>query len=193
LYLSQIMRLLSKKDIAKVISILREIPDKQKEIFEHSKNIKSIAKRHLKFGVFLYLGRNINFPIALEGALKLKEISYIPAEGYASGEMKHGPIALIDEYKAVVCIANDSFVVNKMTSNIQEILARRGKIIVVATLGNSQIKDYTKEIIFIPKIDDVFSPLLTIIPLQLFAYHIAALKGFDIDKPRNLAKSVTVE
>ena len=193
LYLAGITHRLAKGDIAKAISILREIPHKQKEIFEHSKNIKSIARRHLEFGVFLYLGRNINFPIALEGALKLKEISYIPAEGYASGEMKHGPIALIDEYRAVVCIANDSFIFNKMASNIQEMLARRGKIIVVATSGNSQIKDYTKEIIFIPKIEDIFAPLLTIIPLQLLAYHIAALKGFDVDKPRNLAKSVTVE
>ncbi len=107
--------------------------------------------------------------------------------------MKHGPIALIDEYRAVVCIANDSFIYDKMASNIQEILARQGKIIVIATSGNKEIKDYAKEIIFVPKIDEVFSPLLIIIPLQLLAYYIAALKGYDVDKPRNLAKSVTVE
>jgi glucosamine--fructose-6-phosphate aminotransferase (isomerizing) len=193
LYLADLRDTLSKDYIHKAISCLREIPHKQKKILESAKDIKAIAKKHLHFGAFLYLGRNINFPIALEGALKLKEISYIPSEGYAAGEMKHGPIALIDEYRAVVCIANDSFIFDKMISNVQEILARRGKIIAIATQGNTQLKDYLKEIIFIPKIEDIFSPLLTIIPLQLLAYFIAVLKGHDVDKPRNLAKSVTVE
>jgi len=193
LYLSDLRGTLSKKHIHKAMSSLKEIPHKQKKILESARDIKAIAKKHLHFGAFLYLGRNINFPIALEGALKLKEISYIPAEGYASGEMKHGPIALIDEYRAVVCIANESLVFDKMISNIQEILARCGKIIAIATLGNKQIKDYVKEVIFIPNIEDIFSPLLTIIPLQLLAYYIADLKGYDVDKPRNLAKSVTVE
>jgi len=193
LYLADLRGTLSKDYIHKAISCLREIPHKQKNILESARNIKAIAKRHLHFGAFLYLGRNINFPIALEGALKLKEISYIPSEGYPAGEMKHGPIALIDEYRAVVCIANDSFIFDKMISNVQEILARRGKIIAIATSGNAQIKDYLKEIIFIPKIEDIFSPLITIIPLQLLAYYIADLKGYDVDKPRNLAKSVTVE
>lgn len=129
----------------------------------------------------------------MEGALKLKEISYIPAEGYPAGEMKHGPIALIDEYRAVVCIANDSSVYNKMISNIQEILARKGKTVVIATSGNLHIRDYAGEVIFIPKIEEVFSPMLTVVPLQLFACYMAILKGYDVDKPRNLAKSVTVE
>jgi glucosamine--fructose-6-phosphate aminotransferase (isomerizing) len=193
LYLADLKNTLSKNYIRKALACLRHVPLKQKEILQASRSIKAIAKKHLHFGAFLYLGRNINYPTALEGALKLKEISYIPAEGYAAGEMKHGPLALIDEYRAVVCVANDSFILDKMMSNIQEILARRGKIIVVATIGNKQIKDYVKEVIFIPKIEDIFSPLLTIIPLQLLAYYIAALKGHDIDKPRNLAKSVTVE
>ena len=155
--------------------------------------IKDVAKKHLHFGAFLYLGRSFNFPNALEGALKLKEISYIPAEGYAAGEMKHGPIALIDEYRAVVCIANDSSVFDKMISNMQEILARKGSVIVIATQGNDQIKNYPGEIIFVPPLKEEFSPLLTVLPLQLFAYYVAQLKGFDVDKPRNLAKSVTVE
>lgn len=193
LYLAELRNTLSKNYIRKARGIIKTIPIKQKLILKKSQNIKEIAKKHLHFGAFLYLGRNINFPTALEGALKLKEISYIPAEGYAAGEMKHGPIALIDEYRAVVCIANDSFIYDKMASNIQEILARQGKIIVIATSGNKEIKDYAKEIIFVPKIDEVFSPLLIIIPLQLLAYYIAALKGYDVDKPRNLAKSVTVE
>jgi len=193
LYLADLKNTLSKNYIRKALACLRHVPLKQKEILQASRSIKAIAKKHLHFGAFLYLGRNINYPTVLEGALKLKEISYIPAEGYAAGEMKHGPLALIDEYRAVVCVANDSFILDKMMSNIHEILARRGKTIVVATIGNKQIKDYVKEVIFIPKIEDIFSPLLTIIPLQLLAYYIAALKGHDIDKPRNLAKSVTVE
>ena len=193
LYLAGLKNTLSKSYINNAISSLKKISVKQEEILRNARGIEKIAKKHLHFGAFLYLGRNVNFPTALEGALKFKEISYIPAEGYPAGEMKHGPIALIDEYRAVVCIANDSLIFDKMVSNIQEVLARRGKIIAIATLGNKQIKDYVKEVIFIPKIGEIFSPLLTIIPLQLLAYYMAVLKGHDVDKPRNLAKSVTVE
>ncbi len=193
IYWGGLKRVLSKNYVKKAIEKLRELPEKQKKIFNMDKNIKAIAKRHLHFGAFLYLGRHVNYPIALEGALKLKEISYIPTEGYASGEMKHGPIALIDEYRAVVCIANDSFIFDKMISNVQEILARKAKLIIIATKGREQLNDYTKEVIFIPEVDELFSPMLTVIPLQLLAYHIAVLKGYDVDKPRNLAKSVTVE
>lgn len=152
-----------------------------------------IADRYHQFGSFLYLGRNINFPTALEGALKLKEISYIPAEGYAAGEMKHGPIALIDEYRAVVCIATSSKVYDKMISNIHEIAARRGKIVAIASQGDKEIKQYVKEVIFVPAIEDLFSPLLNVIALQILAYYIAVRRGCDVDQPRNLAKSVTVE
>ncbi|MBN2121363.1 MAG: glutamine--fructose-6-phosphate transaminase (isomerizing) [Candidatus Omnitrophica bacterium] len=193
LYLAGIKKTRSKKQIDKVLASLCQIPSKQKKVIESSKDIKKIARKYLHFGAFLYLGRHLNFPTALEGALKLKEISYIPAEGYAAGEMKHGPIALIDEYRAVVCVATDSFVFDKMVSNIQEILARKGKIIVVATLGNKKIRDCTKEIIYVPSVEEIFYPLLSVIALQLFAYFIADLKGYDVDKPRNLAKSVTVE
>jgi glucosamine--fructose-6-phosphate aminotransferase (isomerizing) len=193
LYLGRVKKTISPKSFKMYLKTLKKVPSQQKKIFKKLRKIKSIARKHLHFGAFLYLGRNINFPVALEGALKLKEISYIPAEGYAAGEMKHGPIALIDEYRAVVCVANDSFIFDKMVSNIQEILARGGKIIIISNKPESVLMKYSKEIISIPKIDNIFSPLLTVIPMQLFAYYVASLKGYDVDKPRNLAKSVTVE
>ncbi|MDD5440975.1 MAG: glutamine--fructose-6-phosphate transaminase (isomerizing) [Candidatus Omnitrophica bacterium] len=193
LFFAQEKGIFSKTRLTSELNILKKIPNQQKEIFKQSRKINAIAKKYLNFGAFLFLGRNINYPIALEGALKLKEISYIPAEGYASGEMKHGPIALIDEYRAVVCIANDSFVFDKVLSNIQEILARKGKIIVIATEGNRRMTEFTKETVFISKTNNVYAPLLTTVVLQMFAYYVAVLKGFDVDKPRNLAKSVTVE
>ena len=176
------------------MSIIRDLTQElQKEILKNQKTIAKLAKRHSHFGSFLYLGRSINFPSALEGALKLKEISYIPAEGYAAGEMKHGPIALIDEYRAVVCIACESEIYEKMTSNLQEIRARKGKIIAIASSGDNKIKGQAKEVIYIPRCRELFSPLLVALPLQLIAYHIAVKRGCDIDQPRNLAKSVTVE
>ncbi|MBI4845667.1 MAG: SIS domain-containing protein [Candidatus Omnitrophica bacterium] len=144
---------------------------------------------------FLYLGRNINYPSALEGALKLKEITYISAEGYAAGEMKHGPIALIDEFPLVVCIACKSKVYDKMLSNIREIRARKGVVLAIATKGDKQIKkkEYSDYSLEIPDIDEFYSPLLVVLPLQLLAYYIAVGLGCDVDQPRNLAKSVTVE
>ncbi|TRZ93560.1 glutamine--fructose-6-phosphate transaminase (isomerizing) [bacterium] len=192
-YLTEIRGILSSTKISKYLEYLKEVPRKQEIILKGQGTIASLARRHSHFGSFLYLGRNINFPTALEGALKLKEISYIPAEGYAAGEMKHGPIALIDEYRAVVCIAVESKVYDKMFSNIQEIHSRHGKIIAVATEGDQNIRELTKEVIYIPAIDELFSPLLTVLPLQLLAYHIATKRGCDVDQPRNLAKSVTVE
>jgi len=192
-YLTEIRGILSSAKISKYLGCLKEIPRKQEIILKGQNKIASLARRHSHFGSFLYLGRNINFPTALEGALKLKEISYIPAEGYAAGEMKHGPIALIDEYRAVVCIAVESKVYDKMFSNIQEIHSRHGKIIAVATEGDQNIRELTEEVIDIPAIDELFSPLLTVLPLQLLAYHIAVKRGCDVDQPRNLAKSVTVE
>ena len=175
------------------MSELKKIPHQQKDILKDQAAIATLARRHSHLGSFLYLGRHVNFPSALEGALKLKEISYIPAEGYAAGEMKHGPIALIDEYRAVVCICPQSHVYEKMISNLQEIRARRGKIIAIASLGDKKIKEQVKEIIYIPLCSEIFSPLLVVLPLQLIAYHIAVKRGCDVDQPRNLAKSVTVE
>jgi glucosamine--fructose-6-phosphate aminotransferase (isomerizing) len=193
LYLAGIKGVLQKKEISGYLEEIKRLPEKQKEILEKQEDIARLARRHAHFGSFLYLGRSVNFPSALEGALKLKEISYIPAEGYAAGEMKHGPIALIDEYRAVVCIACESDVYEKMFSNIQEIRARNGRIITISTVGDKKILKETKEVVYIPKCSEAFSPLLVSIPLQLIAYHIAVKRGCDVDQPRNLAKSVTVE
>ena len=192
-YLAQVKGALSGSRINKLLTELRKVPGYQEEILRQQKGIAVLARRHAHLGSFLYLGRNVNYPSALEGALKLKEISYIPAEGYAAGEMKHGPIALIDEYRAVVCIAPSSKIYEKMVSNIQEIRSRKGKIIAIATAGDQEIKELTREVIYIPKTEEIFSPLLVVLPLQLMAYHIAVKRGCDVDQPRNLAKSVTVE
>ncbi|HAJ56366.1 MAG TPA: glutamine--fructose-6-phosphate transaminase (isomerizing) [Candidatus Omnitrophica bacterium] len=186
-------KMISAKAYAGYLKTLGRIPSMQEEILRSKEAIAAVAKRHHNFGSFLFLGRNINFPSALEGALKLKEISYIPAEGYAAGEMKHGPIALIDEYRAVVCIAVDSEIYSKMVSNIQEIKARSGRLIAIASDGNTSIKAYVPEVIRVPKCDEFFSPLLVALPLQMLAYYIAVQRGCNVDQPRNLAKSVTVE
>ncbi len=192
-YLARARNILSVEKIGKYINTLKSIPKLMENVLKQQGALAKLAKRHSHFGSFLYLGRNINYPSALEGALKLKEISYIPAEGYAAGEMKHGPIALIDEYRGVVCIAVDSKVYEKMISNIQEIKSRHGKIIAIASEGSDKINDLTKEVIYIPKVAELFSPLVVALPLQLLAYHIAVKRGCDVDQPRNLAKSVTVE
>jgi len=192
-YLAGIRNILPSAEINEYLEELKKIPKQMGAILKQQEKIARLAKQHAHFGSFLYLGRNVNYPSALEGALKLKEISYIPAEGYAAGEMKHGPIALIDEYRAVVCIAPESKVYDKMLSNIQEIRSRRGKIIAIASEGDEKIKELTQEVIYIPEADELFSPLLVALPLQLLAYHIAVKRGCDVDQPRNLAKSVTVE
>jgi len=172
---------------------LLRIPALYRDILKDLNHIQKIAEANSHFGCFLFLGRHVNYPSALEGALKLKEISYIPAEGYAAGEMKHGPIALIDEYRAVVCIAPQSHVYEKMFSNIQEIRARKGNVIAIASRGDKQIKLHADHTIEIPAIMDLLSPLLVALPLQMLAYFIAVKRGCDVDQPRNLAKSVTVE
>jgi glucosamine--fructose-6-phosphate aminotransferase (isomerizing) len=192
-YLGHTRGTLPQEKIAQYIEGLKKIPQLQEKVLKGQDAIARLARRHAHFGSFLFLGRNINFPSALEGALKLKEISYIPAEGYAAGEMKHGPIALIDEYRGVVCIAPQSTVYEKMVSNIQEIHSRKGKIIALVSEGDAQIRELTPEVIYIPRCEELFSPLLTALPLQLLAYHIALKRGCDVDQPRNLAKSVTVE
>ena len=192
-YLAELKGVLPREKIAQELAELKKIPHQQKDILKDQAAIAILARRHSHLGSFLYLGRHVNFPSALEGALKLKEISYIPAEGYAAGEMKHGPIALIDEYRAVVCVCPRSHVYEKMISNLQEIRARRGKIIAIASLGDKKIKEQVKEIIYVPLCSEIFSPLLVVLPLQLIAYHIAVKRGCDVDQPRNLAKSVTVE
>jgi glucosamine--fructose-6-phosphate aminotransferase (isomerizing) len=172
---------------------LMSIPEKVESILKQSNYIGEIADEYYHNRNFLYLGRGVQFPVALEGALKLKEISYIHAEGYPSAEMKHGPIALIDENMPVVFIAPRDAVYNKVIGNMEEVRARNGRIITIATEGDSEIKKYSEHTIYVPPIKKMLSPLLTVIPLQLMAYHIAVLRGCNIDQPRNLAKSVTVE
>lgn len=193
LYLARILEKVDANQAKEMITELERIPALARKILDINDKIKVSAAKYEKNKNFLYLGRGNNFPVALEGALKLKEISYIHAEGYPAAEMKHGPIALIDDGMPVVFIATKDKVYEKILSNIQEVKARHGKIIVVATEGDKDIEKVADEVIYIPKTIDLLNPILTVIPLQLLAYHIARLKGCDVDKPRNLAKSVTVE
>ena len=178
---------------ARLVSELQRIPDKIAKILEHDRQIADLAKVFTYAHNCLYLGRGYNYPVALEGALKLKEISYIHAEGYPAAEMKHGPIALIDEEMPVVVIAPRRGNYDKILSNIQEVKARKGRIISVITEGDKDVKALSDWYFEIPDTEECFEPLLSIIPLQLLAYHIAIAKGRDVDQPRNLAKSVTVE
>ncbi len=184
---------ISREKARKMIGELEKIPSALEELLDNQKEIHECAQKFYQTPNFLFLGRSFNYPTALEGALKLKEISYIHAEGYAAGEMKHGPIALVDEKMPVVCIALKDSVYEKMVSNIREVKARNGKVIAVATKGDDQIIKYADHTIFIPPIAEEFSPILAVIPLQLLAYHIAIKRGCHVDQPRNLAKSVTVE
>jgi glucosamine--fructose-6-phosphate aminotransferase (isomerizing) len=170
-----------------------EVPSRIREILKKNDEIHNLARQFFTKKDFLYLGRNLNYPIALEGALKLKEISYIHAEGYPAGEMKHGPIALIDENMPVMVIATKGKVYEKILGNVEEARARGGTVIAIATDGDEEIKKKTAHQIYLPKADELFSPLLNVIPLQLFAYYVSVLLGCDVDQPRNLAKSVTVE
>ena len=171
----------------------RRIPRLIEEALGLWDEIGEIARRYFRATNFLFLGRGVGYTVAMEGALKLKEISYIHAEGYAAGEMKHGPIALIDEHMPVVIIANRSSTYSKVLANAQEVRARLGKVIAIADQGDDEIASHADEVIYIPSIPDPLSSILTSIPLQIFSYHVATLKGTDVDQPRNLAKSVTVE
>jgi glucosamine--fructose-6-phosphate aminotransferase (isomerizing) len=177
----------------RIIEAIEKIPDQVTEILKLDKKIKKIASEFYRKKNFLFLGRGYNFPVALEGALKLKEISYIHAEGYPAAEMKHGPIALIDKDMPVVFIAIRDSVFEKVLSNIEEVKSRKGVVIAITTKGDKTIRSRVDHYIPIPKTTDLLTPLLTVIPLQLLAYHIAVMRSCDVDKPRNLAKSVTVE
>jgi glucosamine--fructose-6-phosphate aminotransferase (isomerizing) len=155
--------------------------------------VRGIAQRYYTAKNFLFLGRGVMYPIALEGALKLKEISYIHAEGYAAGEMKHGPIALIDANMPVVVIANRSPVYDKVLSNLEQVRSREGSVIAIASEGDTEIAEKANEVVYVPDLGEHLTSILATVPLQLLAYHVALLKGTDVDQPRNLAKSVTVE
>ncbi|MCD6064596.1 MAG: glucosamine--fructose-6-phosphate aminotransferase, isomerizing [Flavipsychrobacter sp.] len=193
LQIAQSKGTISTSRLRTILYEMENIPKKIKETLELDSQIKELAAIYKDARNFLYLGRGYNFPVALEGALKLKEISYIHAEGYPAAEMKHGPIALIDEEMPVVFLATNQSAYEKIVSNVQEVKARKGKIIAVVNKGDTQIRALADHVIEVPETEEVLSPLITIIPLQLLAYHIAIMRGCNVDQPRNLAKSVTVE
>jgi glutamine---fructose-6-phosphate transaminase (isomerizing) len=194
LRLAEVREVMDRKQLKPPISDLKRLPHMIAELLEHDvSGIEAIAEAHHGAEFFLYLGRHVGVPVALEGALKLKEISYIATDAYAAGEMKHGPIALLDENTPVVVVATESPVLEKVISNIQEVRARGARVIAVATEGDDTIAEHAEEVIRVPRTDWMLAPLLAVIPLQLLAYHIARLRGLNVDQPRNLAKTVTVE
>ena len=193
LRLAQVRKTLPEEEIAALVAEVSSLPEKIAAYLDGDHPIEEIAQRHYKKPFFLYLGRHIGLPICLEGALKLKEISYIPTEAYSAGEMKHGPIALLDEQTPVVCVATDSHVYDKVVSNIQEVRARGAQVIAIATDGNEDIQHHADDVVFVPRTHPFLQAALAVIPLQLLAYRIARLRGFNVDQPRNLAKTVTVE
>jgi len=186
-------RTLSDAEFLQNLRALAAIPEKVQQVLALDDELKSIARTYRYASNFLYLGRGYNFPVALEGALKLKEISYIHAEGYPAAEMKHGPIALIDQFMPVVFLAMKDSTYEKVISNIEEVAARKGSVIAVTDEGNGELDRLSEFVIRIPKTEEFLAPLLTVVPLQLLSYHIAVMRGCNVDQPRNLAKSVTVE
>ncbi len=184
---------ITKTRYQELVNLLNDVPNLVEKVLESNEQIKYIAHQYKDAANFLYLGRGYNFPVALEGALKLKEISYIHAEGYPAAEMKHGPIALIDENMPVVAIATRIANYHKVVSNIQEVKARNGNIIGIVTKGDESVREMAEHVIEIPETDEFLDPLISVIPLQLLSYHIAVMRGCNVDQPRNLAKSVTVE
>jgi glucosamine--fructose-6-phosphate aminotransferase (isomerizing) len=196
LKLSEVRNTLTKDERCRHIAALMQLPQVLEDTLKTAKDVEAIAAKFYNRSDFLYLGRGINYPIALEGALKLKEISYIHAEGYPAGEMKHGPIALIDEQMPVVALATHDHVFEKMQGNIQEAKARGGSIIAVTTKGDTTLPELLGEndcVLEVPDIDRLLMPIVISLPLQLLSYYIAVRRGCDVDQPRNLAKSVTVE
>jgi glucosamine--fructose-6-phosphate aminotransferase (isomerizing) len=193
LKLAEIRNTLPPEEIASLIAEVDALPGKIAAYLDGDHPIEEIAQRHHRAPFFLYLGRHIGLPVSLEGALKLKEISYIPTEAYSAGEMKHGPIALLDSETPVVCVATDSHVYDKVVSNIQEVRARGAEVIAIATDGNEDIQHHADDVVFVPRTHPFLQATLAVIPLLLLAYRIARLRGLNVDQPRNLAKTVTVE
>jgi glucosamine--fructose-6-phosphate aminotransferase (isomerizing) len=180
--------------LSELIAELKALPSAiQETLVSVDDRVRAIARSHYERRFFLYLGRTIGLPVCLEGALKLKEIAYIPTDAYAAGEMKHGPIALLDESTPVVCVATDGPVLEKVLSNVAEVRARGADVISVATEGSEAVAAASDQTLFVPRTDWVLQPIVAILPLQLLAYHIARLNGLNVDQPRNLAKTVTVE
>jgi glucosamine--fructose-6-phosphate aminotransferase (isomerizing) len=193
LAVAQARQTLSQDRVTRLMAELNSVPDKVEEVLKTNAIVETIAEIYKDSRNALYLGRGYSFPVALEGALKLKEISYIHAEGYPAAEMKHGPIALIDEEMPVFVIATQGQSYEKVVSNIQEVKARKGKIIAIVTAGDKTVRELADHVIEIPKTDDSLVPIVSVIPLQLLSYHVAVMRGCNVDQPRNLAKSVTVE
>ena len=193
LYLAQVRGVLFAEEIQAIVDRLRELPGQVQRVLELDGQTRVLAKRFSQARDFLFVGRHTGYPAALEGALKLKEISYIHAEGYPAGELKHGPIALVEAGVPVVAVATECHVYPKVLSNIQEVKARDAEVIAVATEGNAEIERYVDHVLYVPRTPELMSPVVVSVPLQLLAYHIAKLRGCDVDQPRNLAKSVTVE
>ena len=194
LKLAQVRGTMSPERTAELTQEVKRLPHLISELLDYiDEPVRKIARRWSSAGFFLYLGRHVGLPVCLEGALKLKEISYIPTDAYAAGEMKHGPIALLDEQTPVVCVATDSPVLDKVLSNVAEVRARGAHVIAVATEGNPDIAAHAEEVVTVPRTDWLLQPILAVIPLQLLAYHIARARGLNVDQPRNLAKTVTVE
>jgi len=187
------MRHLSYSAGRKIIDRLKAMPEIIEKTLRCHDVVRQVAEKYHTFNNFLYLGRLYNFPVALEGALKLKEISYIHAEGYPAAEMKHGPIALVDEQTPSVFVIPRGSIYPKVMSNLEEVKARKGPVIAVACEGDEKIAEMADDVIYVPDVEEYLQPLVTAVPLQLLAYHIALLRGCNVDRPRNLAKSVTVE
>jgi glucosamine--fructose-6-phosphate aminotransferase (isomerizing) len=193
LKLAQVRKTLPPDELEYILDEVYALPERMTAFLDGDHPIEEIAQRHYDKPFFLYLGRHIGLPVCLEGALKLKEISYIPTEAYSAGEMKHGPIALLDEDTPVVCVATDSHVYDKVVSNIQETRARGASVIAIATDGNEDIQHHADDVIYVPRTPAFLQAVLAVLPLQLLAYRIARLRGLNVDQPRNLAKTVTVE
>jgi glutamine---fructose-6-phosphate transaminase (isomerizing) len=193
IYLGRKSGKLTKERSRALLAELVQLPVKMRDVVESGAQIQALARRYGHASGFLFLGRGSQFPIALEGALKLKEISYIHAEGYAAGEMKHGPIALIDENLPVIVLAPRGPHYEKVVSNLAEVRARQGKVLAVATKGDNEIGGHADDVVLVPDTALELQPILTVLPLQMLSYYVADFKGTDIDQPRNLAKSVTVE
>jgi glutamine---fructose-6-phosphate transaminase (isomerizing) len=193
LKLAQVRKTLPEEEIERLLAEVHGLPGKIAAYLDGDHPIEEIAQRHYQKPFFLYLGRHMGLPVGLEGALKLKEISYIPTEAYSAGEMKHGPIALLDEETPVVVVATDSHVYDKVVSNIQEVRARGAEVVAIATDGNEDIQHHADDVVFVPRTHPFLQAALAVIPLQLIAYRIARLRGMNVDQPRNLAKTVTVE
>jgi glutamine---fructose-6-phosphate transaminase (isomerizing) len=193
LKLAQVRETMPADELTFILDEVHELPAKMADFLDGHHPIEEVAQRYYEKPFFLYLGRHIGLPVCLEGALKLKEIAYIPTEAYSAGEMKHGPIALLDEDTPVVCVATDSHVYDKVVSNIQETRARGAHVIAIATDGNEDIQHHADDVIYVPKTPAFLQAVLAVLPLQLLAYRIARLRGLNVDQPRNLAKTVTVE